>query len=146
MSSDIKVKLFQSVVIQKNEDYLVKYDLNRIQASENGKYPFSENRKDFLMQIEDAGRDFDFELRSQKRQEAVAEGLSDPFNKLSVDIQLQMYLDGNNEWHIPIMESDIIRIDFEACTKYGHDQAHTRPMSNILILHRVPGGEKRKSN
>ena len=138
MSSDIKVKLFQSVVVQRNEDYLLKYDLDRIQANKNGKYPFSENRKEFLMQIEDAGKDFDFELRSQKRQEAVKEGLSDPYNKLSVDVQLQLYLDGNNEWHAPVLESDIVKIDFATSVKYGQDQAHTRSQFNILLLHRVP--------
>jgi hypothetical protein len=48
---------------------------------------------------------------------------------------LQEYLDGKNEWSLPIMEADIISINYNLSTIVHGNKA---PTTGILLLHRIP--------
>jgi len=52
--------------------------------------------------------------------------------------KIQKYLDGENQWNLPILEKDIIKIDYTFNAAYSERNNHKIFTSGILLVHRVP--------
>ena len=52
--------------------------------------------------------------------------------------KLQNYLDGDNKWKLPIMEEDIIQIQYSFSTVHSEAYRTKNPTTGILLLHRIP--------
>ena len=51
---------------------------------------------------------------------------------------LQEYLDGKNEWQLPVMEAEIISLHYNLSTTHNEGFARKIPTTGILLLHRMP--------
>ena len=50
---------------------------------------------------------------------------------------LQEYLDGKNEWQLPILEANIISVHYNLSTAFSEGAGRKNPTTGILLLHRI---------
>lgn len=96
MKSNLKSRLFQSTCLQHNEDYFSRYDPELIRPDPNGRIPVNENNENMIRELGDVVKGVDYAIKDQQKEKAFKDSLPNPFIKIPVDEQLQLYLDGYN--------------------------------------------------
>ena len=52
--------------------------------------------------------------------------------------KIQKYLDGENQWNLPILEKDIVKIDYAFNTTHSESNSRKIFTGGILLVHRIP--------